>query len=52
MAKTTLKMSKVGGILLLNFKIYFQATVIKKLCCWCRDRMGDQGTEYEVWHRA
>lgn len=31
MAKTTVKMSKVGGILLLNFKIYFQATVNQEI---------------------
>jgi hypothetical protein len=33
-AQTVLKKSKVGGLILLNFKTYFEATVIKTVWHW------------------
>lgn len=46
MAKTILKKNKVGELILPDFKTYCQPTVIRSVCCWCKNR------NIEQWDRS
>ena len=46
MSKTILKKNKVGELILPDFKTYCQPTVIRSVCCWCKNR------NIEQWDRS